>query len=111
MPERARLPRHIAIILDGNGRWASARSLPRIKGHEHGANAVRTAVRGCHERGVRCLTLYAFSVANWSRPKTEVDGLMRLCKEFAERERDDLVRRGIRVQVIGDLDELCTPTR
>jgi undecaprenyl diphosphate synthase len=111
MPEHARLPRHIALILDGNGRWARARSLPRLAGHEHGVEAVRRAVRGCHERGIRCVTLYAFSVANWSRPKLEVDGLMRLCREFAEREREDLLVRAIRVVTIGDLDELCTPTR
>jgi undecaprenyl diphosphate synthase len=106
-----RLPRHVAIILDGNGRWAAARGLPRTKGHEHGAEAVRAAVRGCRERGIECLTLYAFSVANWSRPQEEIDVLMRLCAEFAEREREDLVARGVAVRVIGDLDEVPTPTR
>jgi undecaprenyl diphosphate synthase len=105
------LPRHIALILDGNGRWAAARNLPRLRGHEHGAQAVRAAVRGCRERGVKFLTLYAFSVANWSRPKEEIEGLMRLCTEFAERERPELIARGIAVQVIGDLDEIPTPTR
>src|SRR5690349_7121333 len=105
------LPRHIALILDGNGRWATARGLPRLRGHEHGAEAVRAAVRGCRERGVKFLTLYAFSVANWSRPKEEIDGLMRLCTEFAESERAELVERGIAVQVIGDLEEVPTPTR
>jgi undecaprenyl diphosphate synthase len=105
------VPKHIAIILDGNGRWAAARGLPRIRGHEHGAHAVRAAVRGCRERGVAYLTLYAFSVANWSRPKEEIDGLMRLCTEFAERERAELIDRGIAVQVIGDLEEVPTPTR
>lgn len=105
------LPRHIAIILDGNGRWAAARGLPRTKGHEHGLDAVRLAVRACCERGVPYLTLYAFSVANWSRPKEEVDGLMRICLKFAEGEREEIVHRGIAVQVIGDLDDLPTPTR
>jgi undecaprenyl diphosphate synthase len=105
------LPRHIAIILDGNGRWAAARGLPRTKGHEHGLSAVRLSVRACHARGVPYLTLYAFSVANWSRPKEEVEGLMRICLEFAEGEREELLRRGIAVQVIGDLDDLPTPTR
>lgn len=105
------LPGHIAIILDGNGRWAMARGLPRTKGHEHGAEAVRAAVRGCHDRGVGCLTLYAFSVANWNRPKEEIDVLMRLCAEFAERECADLVARGISVRVIGDLDDVPTRTR
>lgn len=105
------LPRHIAIILDGNGRWAASRGLARTAGHEEGLKAVRLAVRACRERGVSTLTLYAFSVANWSRPKEEVDGLMRVCLEFAEGERDECIRRGIAVQVIGDLDDLPTPTR
>jgi undecaprenyl diphosphate synthase len=110
-PPSPPLPRHIAIILDGNGRWAAARGLPRTKGHEHGASAVRKAVQGCRERGIRYLTLYAFSVANWSRPKEEIDGLMRVCAEFAERERADLIERGIAVEAIGDLEEIPTPTR
>lgn len=105
------VPKHIAMILDGNGRWATSRGLPRTAGHEHGAKAVRTAVYGCHERGVTNLTLYAFSAANWSRPKLEVDTLMRLCADFATKELDELKRRGVRVIVIGDLDELPRPTR
>jgi len=105
------LPRHIAIILDGNGRWAAAKGLPRTRGHEHGLSAVRLSVRACHDRGIPCLTIYAFSIANWSRPKEEVDGLMRICLEFAEGEREELIRRGVAVQVIGDLDDLPTPTR
>ncbi len=105
------LPRHVAIILDGNGRWAAQRGLPRTKGHEHGLKAVRLAIRACRERGIPFLTLYAFSVANWSRPKEEVDALMRTCLEFAESEREECIRRGIAVQVIGDLDDLPTPTR
>ncbi len=105
------MPNHIAIILDGNGRWAQARGLPRLRGHERGADAVRAAVRGCRERGVKCLTLYAFAIANWARPKDEVDGLMHLCAEFAEREREELKSRGIRVVVIGDIEEVPTPTR
>ena len=105
------LPRHVALILDGNGRWASQRGLPRTKGHEHGANAVRTAVRGTHDRHIEYLTLYAFSVNNWSRPKDEVDALMRICTEFAEGERDDLVRRGVRVRIVGELEDVPTRTR
>jgi undecaprenyl diphosphate synthase len=105
------LPRHIALILDGNGRWASRRGLPRTKGHEHGANAVRTAVRGAHERRIGCLTLYAFSVNNWSRPKEEVEALLRICTEFAEGERADLVRRGVRVRIVGELEDVPTRTR
>lgn len=105
------LPKHVAIILDGNGRWAAARGLPRTRGHQHGAQAVRLAVRACHDRGIPYLTLYAFSVANWSRPKEEIDALMRICQEFAEGEHDDLIRRGIAVQVVGDLEDIPTPTR
>jgi undecaprenyl diphosphate synthase len=105
------LPGHVAIILDGNGRWAHQRGLARTKGHEHGAAAVRTAVRGCQERGVEVLTLYAFSVNNWNRPKDEVDALMRICTEFAEGERADLVARGIRVRIVGEIDDIPTRTR
>ena len=97
------LPRHIAIILDGNGRWAAQRDLPRTAGHEKGASAVRLAVRSCCDRGIETLTLYAFSVNNWSRPKDEIDALMRICTEFAEGEREDLVRRGVRVECSFDL--------
>ncbi len=105
------VPAHVAIILDGNGRWATQRTLPRTAGHEHGSKAVRTAVYGCNSRGVQTLTLYAFSAANWSRPKAEIETLMRLCAEFAENEREELMKRNIRVSVIGDLDELPTRTR
>jgi undecaprenyl diphosphate synthase len=107
----SRIPGHIAIILDGNGRWAESRGLARSRGHEHGARSVRAAVYGCHDRGVHTVTLYAFSASNWKRPKPEVDTLMRLCAEFAENERAELVRRGIQVRVIGDLDDLPTRTR
>ena len=105
------LPRHIAIIMDGNGRWARAKGLPRGKGHEHGVAAAEQAYAACHERGVEHLTLYAFSYANWNRPQEEVDMLMRLCGNFCEANRVAFVERGIRLQVIGDLDELPTRTR
>ncbi|WP_438000916.1 polyprenyl diphosphate synthase [Sorangium sp. So ce185] len=105
------LPKHVAIILDGNGRWAAARGLPRMQGHRHGAQAVRLSVRACRDRGIPYLTLYAFSVANWSRPKDEIDALMRICQEFAEGEHDELIRRGIAVQIVGDLEDIPTPTR
>lgn len=104
-------PAHIAIILDGNGRWAVEKGLPRTAGHEHGSKAVRTAVYGCHDRGISALTLYAFSAANWSRPKGEIETLMRLCAEFAENEIDELVRRDVQVTCIGDIDELPRRTR
>ncbi|HHH31798.1 MAG TPA: di-trans,poly-cis-decaprenylcistransferase, partial [Polyangiaceae bacterium] len=104
-------PRHIAIIMDGNGRWARARGLERAEGHEQGVRAAERTYRACQERGVPHLTLYAFSYANWMRPQDEVDMLMRLCGEFAENNRDEFVRRGIELQVIGDLEELPTSTR
>lgn len=106
-----KLPQHIGIILDGNGRWATQRGLSRTNGHEEGAKAVRIAVRACRERGIPFLSLYAFSVANWSRPKEEIDTLMRICASFAEEEREELIARGISVRIIGELDELPTPTR
>ncbi len=106
-----KLPRHIGIILDGNGRWATQRGLPRTRGHEEGAKAVRVAVQACRERGIPFVSLYAFSVANWSRPKEEVDHLMRICASFAEQEREELIARGIRVRIIGELDEVPTRTR
>lgn len=109
--QKQAIPRHVAIILDGNGRWAHQRGLTRTQGHEHGAEAVRSAVRGSHERGIACLTLYAFSVNNWSRPKDEVDALMRICTEFAETEREDLARRGVRVRIVGELDDVPSRTR
>ncbi len=105
------LPDHIGIILDGNGRWASERGLTRREGHEHGAAAVRVAVRGARDRGIRVLTLYAFSVNNWSRPDDEIDALMRISAEFAERERDDLAATNVHVRVAGDLDGVPERTR
>jgi undecaprenyl diphosphate synthase len=108
---RASVPSHVAIIMDGNGRWARAQGLPRSAGHESGVEAAVRAFRACHERHVEHLTLYAFSYSNWNRPSDEVDMLMRLCGEFCEKHRDELALRGIRMQVIGDLDELPTATR
>lgn len=110
-PASASVPAHVAIILDGNGRWAENRGMARTAGHEHGAGAVRSAVYGCDDRSVANVTLYAFSAANWKRPKAEIEVLMRLCAEFAENEVDELCRRNVRVKVIGDLDELPTRTR
>lgn len=100
------VPQHVAIIMDGNGRWAEARGLARTEGHAKGADAVRETVRSCRKLGVRYLTLYAFSIANWNRPTTEVQALMHLLAHFAEREKAELKKQGIRLQVIGDLDEL-----
>jgi undecaprenyl diphosphate synthase len=101
-----RVPGHVAIIMDGNGRWAESRGLHRSEGHAEGARAVREAVRTSRELGVRYLTLYAFSVANWSRPRPEVEALMRLLKDFAEREQQELREKGIRLDVVGDLEDL-----
>lgn len=106
-----KLPAHIAIILDGNGRWASERGLPRSAGHEQGARVVPGIIYGCEARGIGTLTLYAFSTANWSRPESEVETLMRLVAELAENEKGEMVRRGIRVIVIGELDKLPARTR
>ncbi len=95
-------PAHIAIIMDGNGRWAASRGLPRIAGHQRGADAVRTAVRSCSELGVRYLTLYAFSSENWKRPADEVQDLMGLLRVYLRREIDELTKNGVRLRVIGD---------
>jgi undecaprenyl diphosphate synthase len=92
--------------MDGNGRWAQARGLARIAGHAEGARAVREAVRTARELDIRYLTLYAFSVANWARPKDEVAALMELLRDFSEKERKELREKGIRLSVIGELEEL-----
>ena len=101
-----RLPRHIAIIMDGNGRWARARSLPRVAGHRAGISSVREVVESAARLGIQVLTLYAFSVENWKRPRREVDTLMELLKEFLVRELATLQKNNIRFQVIGRFDEL-----
>lgn len=106
-----RIPQHVAIIMDGNGRWAKARGLERVEGHAEGARAVRDAVETSTRIGIKYLTLYAFSVANWARPRTEVEALMRLLVDFASKERAELRQNGIRVGVIGALDDLPTVTR
>jgi len=95
-------PRHVAIIMDGNGRWAKARGMPRLVGHQRGAEAVKKVVRSCRELKVPYLTLYAFSSENWKRPATEVDDLMGLLRLYLRRELADLHRNDIRVRFIGD---------
>jgi undecaprenyl diphosphate synthase len=107
----AQVPRHVAIIMDGNGRWAQANGLSRLEGHAEGARAVREAVRTCRKEGVQFLTLYAFSVANWGRPRAEVRALMNLLLDFAEREKHELRDQDVKLQVIGDADELPLATR
>jgi undecaprenyl diphosphate synthase len=105
------LPVHIAIIMDGNGRWAKKRLLNRIKGHEKGSEAVRTVVRFCREIGIRYLTLYAFSTENWQRPKKEVDALMVLLRKFLKSELSELLENNIRLRVIGQVDRLPPEVR
>jgi undecaprenyl diphosphate synthase len=100
------VPRHIAIIMDGNGRWAKARGLPRIKGHEEGARAARECVEGCGELKVEFLTLYAFSAENWQRPKSEVFALMRLLEKFLKEKTPELIEKNVRLQAIGRLTDL-----
>jgi undecaprenyl diphosphate synthase len=103
IPETPCVPRHIAIIMDGNGRWAKQRFLPRMAGHKRGVEAVRNIVRACGERGVEFLTLFAFSSENWRRPADEVSFLMRLFVMALEQEVDKLHENGVRFRVIGDL--------
>jgi undecaprenyl diphosphate synthase len=102
IPNAAELPRHVAIIMDGNGRWAQRRRLPRIAGHRRGADAVRATVRACAERGIEYLTLFAFSSENWRRPPEEVALLMKLFKSALENEVEQLHANGVRVKVVGD---------
>jgi undecaprenyl diphosphate synthase len=104
IPQDRRIPRHIAIIMDGNGRWARQRYLPRVAGHRRGVEAVRNTVSACGERGVEYLTLFAFSSENWRRPAEEVSFLMQLFVGALEQEIDKLHRNGVRFRVIGDLE-------
>jgi undecaprenyl diphosphate synthase len=99
-------PRHVAVIMDGNGRWASRRALPRHFGHRAGVKAVRSIIEGCARRGVEALTLFAFSSENWQRPDEEVTRLMELFVESIDRETDELDRNGIRLRFIGELRRL-----
>jgi len=96
------VPRHVAIIMDGNGRWAKARGLPRAAGHRAGAEAARAVLRAAGEAGVECLTLYAFSSENWRRPAQEVSDLTGLLRFYLQRELDSLHREGIRLRILGD---------
>jgi undecaprenyl diphosphate synthase len=105
------VPRHLAIIMDGNGRWAQARGLPRLSGHEAGAESVREITRACRLAGVEALTLYSFSTENWKRPPEEVGGLMALLARFLAEERREILDNGIRLQAIGQIDRLPAPVR
>jgi undecaprenyl diphosphate synthase len=103
------LPRHVAIIMDGNGRWARERLMPRPFGHRSGMKAVREVVEGAIEAGLEVLSLFAFSTENWQRPRGEISALMTLLEEYIAREVDELRERGVQVRVLGDLERLTPP--
>jgi undecaprenyl diphosphate synthase len=100
------VPAHVAVIMDGNGRWAKGRSLPRPLGHHAGMKAVREVVEGCLEAGVSVLTLFAFSQDNWQRPASEIEALMKLLEEYIAREANELKEQGVSVRILGHLDQL-----
>ena len=100
---KASLPKHVAIIMDGNGRWAKQRGLPRIEGHRQGAESARTIIRASGELGIKYLTLYAFSVENWNRPKDEVDALMKYLMHYLKTETPELNKNNVRLEVIGQI--------
>ena len=104
--EKEELPRHIAIIMDGNGRWAQKKGLPRIAGHHAGVKAARETVRACDRWGIEVLTLYAFSMENWRRPKSETSALMLLLEEFIQREIDELIKNDVQLRTIGRMEGL-----
>ncbi len=109
--EKNRVPRHVAIIMDGNGRWAAKRGSDRIFGHESGVEAVRACIKAAAELGIQYLTLYAFSTENWNRPKLEVDALMSLLVKVIKSETNELNRNNVRLQVIGDRASLPRSVR
>lgn len=109
--DQSKLPAHVAVIMDGNGRWAKKRLLNRIRGHEKGAEVVRTIVTACREIGIAVLTLYAFSTENWQRPQTEVSALMALLKKFLKNEKDELLDKDIRLGHIGQAERLPQDVR
>lgn len=111
MSSPAKIPQHVAIIMDGNGRWARKRGLPKIAGHRQGVKAAEEAMEAAKELGVKYLTLYTFSTENWKRPKTEVEGLFRLLEDYIDREGDKLNKNKIRFNIIGDIDALPATTK
>lgn len=106
-----KLPKHVAVIMDGNGRWAKKRGISRVRGHEKGADAVREIVRASREIGIPWLTLYAFSEENWKRPKAEIRALMKLLRHFLKSELKEMLKNGIRLQCIGRTEKLPKDTR
>ncbi len=109
--KEGKLPRHIAVIMDGNGRWAKKQGLERIQGHKAGVESVRRIIRHCRELGIPYLTLYTFSTENWKRPKEEVDALMNILVESLTADTHELIGNGIRIKTIGDLSSLPDRTR
>jgi undecaprenyl diphosphate synthase len=105
------LPRHVGIIMDGNGRWAEQRGLPRLEGHRRGSDSVREVTRAARRLGLPALTLYAFSSQNWTRPESEVEGLMDLLRDYLKTERAEIMDNGIRLHAIGELDRLPARVR
>ncbi len=103
---RENLPTHVAVIMDGNGRWAKKRKLPRVEGHRKGVESVRATMKACGELGIKYLTLYAFSVENWNRPKEEVDTLMKYLSRFLKSEIGELNKNNVRIEVIGQIYRL-----
>jgi undecaprenyl diphosphate synthase len=106
-----RLPRHVAVIMDGNGRWGTDRGLPRLAGHARGVEAAREAIAGCLERGIGTLSLYAFSTLNWRRPEEETHGLMELLRTYLGAEAEALAERGVRLKLLGERDGLPADVR
>ena len=104
--EKNKIPTHVAIIMDGNGRWAQRRGWPRIRGHQEGAESVRAVLRACKKAGVKYLTLYAFSTENWIRPKAEVSGLMKLLAKFLKEQARELHDNQVRLRTIGHIQDL-----
>ena len=105
------IPRHVAIIMDGNGRWARGKGMPRHAGHRQGMSAVREVIEGAVEAGIEVLTLFAFSTENWRRPRVEIGALMSLLKVYAREERAELVRQGVEVHVLGEMDRMDAGVR
>ena len=105
------IPRHVAIIMDGNGRWAKQRGVPRLKGHEEGTRSVEAALRACKQAGIQYLTLYAFSTENWVRPPSEIRGLMQILAQFLKTREADMRQEQIRLRAIGRLHDLPRPVR
>jgi undecaprenyl diphosphate synthase len=104
--DKSRIPKHVAIIMDGNGRWAKSRGKLRISGHQEGAKTVKSTIEVCGELGIKYLTVYAFSTENWNRPQSEVSGLMQLLVNSIDKEIDEINQRGARIRVIGEIDKL-----